>query len=46
LSADLAELTADRPRMLKMALAARAARNVGAAASLADLCMAAGGAPA
>jgi UDP-N-acetylglucosamine--N-acetylmuramyl-(pentapeptide) pyrophosphoryl-undecaprenol N-acetylglucosamine transferase len=46
LSADLAELTADRPRMLKMAQAARAARNVGAASSLADLCMAAGGAPA
>jgi UDP-N-acetylglucosamine--N-acetylmuramyl-(pentapeptide) pyrophosphoryl-undecaprenol N-acetylglucosamine transferase len=46
LSADLAELTADRPRMLKMAQAARTARNVGAASSLADLCMTAGGAPA
>jgi UDP-N-acetylglucosamine--N-acetylmuramyl-(pentapeptide) pyrophosphoryl-undecaprenol N-acetylglucosamine transferase len=46
LSANLAELTADRPRMLKMAQAARAARNVGAASSLADLCIAAGGAPA
>jgi len=32
--------------MLKMAQAARAARNVGAASNLADLCMAAGGAPA
>jgi UDP-N-acetylglucosamine--N-acetylmuramyl-(pentapeptide) pyrophosphoryl-undecaprenol N-acetylglucosamine transferase len=46
LSANLAELTADRPQMLKMAQSARAARNVGAASSLADLCMTAGGAPA
>jgi UDP-N-acetylglucosamine--N-acetylmuramyl-(pentapeptide) pyrophosphoryl-undecaprenol N-acetylglucosamine transferase len=44
LSAGIAELTADRPRMLAMANAARAARNVDAAARLADLCMAAGGA--
>jgi UDP-N-acetylglucosamine--N-acetylmuramyl-(pentapeptide) pyrophosphoryl-undecaprenol N-acetylglucosamine transferase len=40
----IAELTADRARMLKMAEAARAARNVDAAARLADLCMAAGSA--
>jgi UDP-N-acetylglucosamine--N-acetylmuramyl-(pentapeptide) pyrophosphoryl-undecaprenol N-acetylglucosamine transferase len=46
LSADLAELTQDRPRMLKMAQAARAARNIDAASSLAELCLAAGGAPA
>jgi UDP-N-acetylglucosamine--N-acetylmuramyl-(pentapeptide) pyrophosphoryl-undecaprenol N-acetylglucosamine transferase len=46
LSANLAELTADRPRLLRMAQAARAARNVDAASSLADLCMAAGGAAA
>ena len=46
LSANLAELTADRPRLLNMARAARAARNVDAASSLADLCMAAGGAAA
>jgi UDP-N-acetylglucosamine--N-acetylmuramyl-(pentapeptide) pyrophosphoryl-undecaprenol N-acetylglucosamine transferase len=43
LSAGIAELTADRARMLKMAQAARSARNVDAAATLADLCMAAGG---
>ena len=42
LSACIAELTADRARMLKMGEAARAARNVDAAACLADLCMAAG----
>jgi UDP-N-acetylglucosamine--N-acetylmuramyl-(pentapeptide) pyrophosphoryl-undecaprenol N-acetylglucosamine transferase len=42
LSGCIAELTADRARMLKMALAARAARNVDAASRLADLCMAAG----
>jgi UDP-N-acetylglucosamine--N-acetylmuramyl-(pentapeptide) pyrophosphoryl-undecaprenol N-acetylglucosamine transferase len=46
LSAGIAELTADRPRMLKMAEAARALRNVDAADRLADLCLAAGGAPA
>jgi len=43
LSADLVELTADRARLLDMARAARAARNVDAAARLADLCVAAGG---
>jgi len=43
LSADLVELTADRTRLLDMARAARAARNVDAAARLADLCVAAGG---
>jgi UDP-N-acetylglucosamine--N-acetylmuramyl-(pentapeptide) pyrophosphoryl-undecaprenol N-acetylglucosamine transferase len=42
----LAELTADRARMLKMAQAARSLRNIDAAARLADLCMAAGGASA
>jgi len=46
LSADLAELTGDRARLLEMARAARAARNVDAAARLADLCVAAGGAAA
>jgi UDP-N-acetylglucosamine--N-acetylmuramyl-(pentapeptide) pyrophosphoryl-undecaprenol N-acetylglucosamine transferase len=46
LSANLAELTVDRPRLLKMAQAARAARNVEAASNLAALCVAAGGAPA
>ncbi len=46
LSAELAELTADRPRMLEMARAARATRNIDAAACLADLCVAAGGAAA
>jgi UDP-N-acetylglucosamine--N-acetylmuramyl-(pentapeptide) pyrophosphoryl-undecaprenol N-acetylglucosamine transferase len=46
LSAGIAELTQDRPRMLKMAVAARALRNVDAAARLADLCLAAGGASA
>jgi UDP-N-acetylglucosamine--N-acetylmuramyl-(pentapeptide) pyrophosphoryl-undecaprenol N-acetylglucosamine transferase len=44
LSACIAELTADRARMLKMGEAARAARNVDAASRLADLCMAAGSA--
>jgi UDP-N-acetylglucosamine--N-acetylmuramyl-(pentapeptide) pyrophosphoryl-undecaprenol N-acetylglucosamine transferase len=44
LSADLAELTSDRPRLLKMALAARAARNIDAASNLAELCVAVGGA--
>jgi UDP-N-acetylglucosamine--N-acetylmuramyl-(pentapeptide) pyrophosphoryl-undecaprenol N-acetylglucosamine transferase len=42
LSGCIAELTADRARMLKMGEAARAARNVDAASRLADLCMAAG----
>ena len=46
LSAGIAELTLDRPRMLKMAEAARALRNIDAAARLADLCLAAGGASA
>jgi UDP-N-acetylglucosamine--N-acetylmuramyl-(pentapeptide) pyrophosphoryl-undecaprenol N-acetylglucosamine transferase len=46
LSAGIAELTASRPRMLEMASAARAARNVDAAARLADFCLAAGGASA
>jgi UDP-N-acetylglucosamine--N-acetylmuramyl-(pentapeptide) pyrophosphoryl-undecaprenol N-acetylglucosamine transferase len=46
LGAGIAELTADRPRMLKMAQAARSVRNVDAAARLADLCLAAGGASA
>ncbi|HTV97223.1 MAG TPA: undecaprenyldiphospho-muramoylpentapeptide beta-N-acetylglucosaminyltransferase [Steroidobacteraceae bacterium] len=46
LSESIAELTADRARMLQMARAARAARNIDAAARLADLCMAAGGAAA
>jgi UDP-N-acetylglucosamine--N-acetylmuramyl-(pentapeptide) pyrophosphoryl-undecaprenol N-acetylglucosamine transferase len=41
LSACLAELTADRARLLSMAQAARAARNIDAASRLADLCMAA-----
>jgi UDP-N-acetylglucosamine--N-acetylmuramyl-(pentapeptide) pyrophosphoryl-undecaprenol N-acetylglucosamine transferase len=44
LSGCIAELTADRTRMLKMGEAARAARNVDAASRLADLCMAAGSA--
>jgi UDP-N-acetylglucosamine--N-acetylmuramyl-(pentapeptide) pyrophosphoryl-undecaprenol N-acetylglucosamine transferase len=43
LAKELAELTADRPRMLEMARAARASRNVDAAARMADLCLAAGG---
>jgi UDP-N-acetylglucosamine--N-acetylmuramyl-(pentapeptide) pyrophosphoryl-undecaprenol N-acetylglucosamine transferase len=43
LSADLVELTADRARLYEMARAARGARNVDAAARLADLCVAAGG---
>ena len=42
LSACIAELTADRGRMLAMAQAARAARVIDAAAQVADLCMAAG----
>jgi UDP-N-acetylglucosamine--N-acetylmuramyl-(pentapeptide) pyrophosphoryl-undecaprenol N-acetylglucosamine transferase len=42
LSKSLAELTADRARMLEMAQAARAARNTEAAAELAELCIAAG----
>jgi len=46
LCADLGELTADRARLLEMARAARGARNVDAAARLADLCVAAGGAAA
>jgi len=46
LGAQLAELTADRSRLLKMAQAARAARNVDAASNLATLCLAAGGASA
>jgi UDP-N-acetylglucosamine--N-acetylmuramyl-(pentapeptide) pyrophosphoryl-undecaprenol N-acetylglucosamine transferase len=46
LSAGIAEITQDRPRMLKMAEAARAVRNIDAAATLADLCLAAGGASA
>jgi len=44
LSACIAELTADRPRMLKMAEAARGARVVDAASRVADLCAAAGAA--
>jgi UDP-N-acetylglucosamine--N-acetylmuramyl-(pentapeptide) pyrophosphoryl-undecaprenol N-acetylglucosamine transferase len=43
LSQCIAELTADRARMLKMAEAARAARTTDAAAQLANLCIAAGG---
>ncbi len=43
LGASIGELTADRAQMLKMAVAARSARNVDAAVRLADLCMAAGG---
>ena len=46
LSACIAELTADRTQMLKMAVAARSSRNIDAAARLADLCMAAGSATA
>jgi UDP-N-acetylglucosamine--N-acetylmuramyl-(pentapeptide) pyrophosphoryl-undecaprenol N-acetylglucosamine transferase len=46
LSSGLAELTASRARLLEMASAARAVRNVDAAARLADLCLAAGGASA
>jgi UDP-N-acetylglucosamine--N-acetylmuramyl-(pentapeptide) pyrophosphoryl-undecaprenol N-acetylglucosamine transferase len=42
LSSSLAELTAERARMLEMAQAARAARNIDAAAQLAELCIAAG----
>ena len=44
LSACIAELTADRGRMLKMAEAARGARVVDAAFQVADLCLAAGAA--
>jgi UDP-N-acetylglucosamine--N-acetylmuramyl-(pentapeptide) pyrophosphoryl-undecaprenol N-acetylglucosamine transferase len=46
LGAGIAELTHDRPRMLRMAEAARALRNTDAAARLAELCLAAGGASA
>jgi UDP-N-acetylglucosamine--N-acetylmuramyl-(pentapeptide) pyrophosphoryl-undecaprenol N-acetylglucosamine transferase len=42
LSACIAELTADRARLLKMAQAARRARVIDAAAQVADLCLAAG----
>ena len=42
LSAIIAELVADRARLLKMAEAARSARVTDAAARLADLCIAAG----
>jgi UDP-N-acetylglucosamine--N-acetylmuramyl-(pentapeptide) pyrophosphoryl-undecaprenol N-acetylglucosamine transferase len=42
LSACIAELTADRGRMLKMAEAARRARVIDAAAQVADSCIAAG----
>ena len=42
LSGILAELTADRAKLLKMAEAARAARVTDAATRLADLCMTAG----
>jgi UDP-N-acetylglucosamine--N-acetylmuramyl-(pentapeptide) pyrophosphoryl-undecaprenol N-acetylglucosamine transferase len=42
LCACIAELTADRARMLAMASAARAARVVDAAEQVADLCLAAG----
>jgi UDP-N-acetylglucosamine--N-acetylmuramyl-(pentapeptide) pyrophosphoryl-undecaprenol N-acetylglucosamine transferase len=42
LSACIAELTADRDRLLKMAQAARRARVIDAAAQVADLCLAAG----
>ena len=38
----IGELAADRPRLLKMAEAARGARVIDAAAQLADLCIAAG----
>jgi len=44
LSVSIGELGADRAQMLKMATAARSARNVDAAARLADLCMSAGSA--
>ena len=42
LGAVISELVADRPRLLKMAEAARSSRIVDAAAQLADLCIAAG----
>ncbi|MEP6885074.1 MAG: undecaprenyldiphospho-muramoylpentapeptide beta-N-acetylglucosaminyltransferase [Gammaproteobacteria bacterium] len=42
LGASITELVADRPRLLKMAEAARGSRIIDAAARLADLCMAAG----
>lgn len=45
LSACIAELTADRGRMLEMAEAARRTRVIDAAAQVADLCMAAGTPP-
>ncbi len=44
LSVCIAELTADRAQMLKMAQAARSARNIDAASRMADLCIAAGSA--
>jgi len=44
LGACIAELTADRARMLKMAQAARSVRNIDAASRMADLCIAAGSA--
>ena len=43
LSACIADLTADRTRLLAMAEAARRTRVIDAAAQVADLCMAAGG---
>lgn len=46
LAAGIADLASDRRRLLKMAQAARAARNVDTAARLADLCAAPGSAPA
>jgi UDP-N-acetylglucosamine--N-acetylmuramyl-(pentapeptide) pyrophosphoryl-undecaprenol N-acetylglucosamine transferase len=46
LKSKLEELTSSRPRLLEMAGAARGLRNVDAAARLAELCLAAGGAPA
>jgi UDP-N-acetylglucosamine--N-acetylmuramyl-(pentapeptide) pyrophosphoryl-undecaprenol N-acetylglucosamine transferase len=42
LSACIADLTADRDRMLTMAMAARRARVVDAAQQVADVCLAAG----
>jgi len=46
LGAGILELTQDRGRLLRMAQAARASRNVDAASRLADLCVAAGSVPA
>lgn len=46
LAAGIADLASDRPRLLRMAQAARAARNIDSAARLADLCAAAGSATA